>query len=218
MLLLSPTAALKANGTRISGSGSFSVNGHGTGSARGASGKNKSSAERKSLGGRSASPVASTTSSGPRTAAHISASASSSAGPSNSTIPPKRKQPPSIRFAASAGTQTTMDGLSDAMAANAAGWEWDDANVVHLLPALVKGKGVFPPAQLASHKLQMANILCSLDTTFTTCACGEVVGASASASSSSSASACSADLGEGLGGEEVGMDRNGLGARGCAVY
>lgn len=24
------------------------------------------------------------------------------------------------------------------------GWEWDDANVVHLLPALLEGRGVFP--------------------------------------------------------------------------
>ncbi|KAE9388410.1 hypothetical protein BT96DRAFT_436225 [Gymnopus androsaceus JB14] len=95
------------------------------------------------------------------------------------------------------------------------GWEWDDANVVHLLPAFVEGKGVFPPAQLASYKLQMANILRSLGATFATCACGEAVGASAFASSS--ASADSAGLGEGLGEEWVGMDGNGLGARGCVL-
>ncbi|KAE9390157.1 hypothetical protein BT96DRAFT_1002538 [Gymnopus androsaceus JB14] len=95
------------------------------------------------------------------------------------------------------------------------GWEWDDANVVHLLPALVEGKGVFPPAQLASYKLQMANILRSLGATFATCACGEAVGASASASSS--ASAVSAGVGEGLGEEGVENYGNGLGARGCVL-
>ncbi|KAE9389479.1 hypothetical protein BT96DRAFT_1003196 [Gymnopus androsaceus JB14] len=95
MLLLSPTAALEADGRRISGSGSGSVNGHGAGSAGGVSGENKSSAGQKSLGGRSTSPVASATSSGRQTAPHSSTSASSSAGPSNSTIPAKQKQPPS---------------------------------------------------------------------------------------------------------------------------
>ncbi|KAJ4466769.1 Le.MFB1 [Lentinula aciculospora] len=53
------------------------------------------------------------------------------------------------------------------------GWEWDDANVVHLLPALLQDKGLFPPTELAAYKLQMANILRSLGSTFTSCACGE---------------------------------------------
>ncbi|KAE9402111.1 hypothetical protein BT96DRAFT_937413 [Gymnopus androsaceus JB14] len=96
-LLLSPAAVLEANGRKISGSGSgsVSVNEHDAGSVGGASGKSKSSARWKSLGGRSASPVASATSSGRQTAPHSSASASSSAGPSTSTIPAERKQPPS---------------------------------------------------------------------------------------------------------------------------
>ncbi|KAJ3846474.1 Le.MFB1 [Lentinula lateritia] len=53
------------------------------------------------------------------------------------------------------------------------GWEWDDANVVHLLPALLQDKDIFPPAQLAAYKLQMANILRALGATFTSCACGD---------------------------------------------
>ncbi|KAJ3749011.1 Le.MFB1 [Lentinula detonsa] len=53
------------------------------------------------------------------------------------------------------------------------GWEWDDANVVHLLPALLQDKGIFPSTQVAAYKLQMANILRALGATFTSCACGE---------------------------------------------
>ncbi|KAJ3827302.1 Le.MFB1 [Lentinula raphanica] len=53
------------------------------------------------------------------------------------------------------------------------GWEWDDANVVHLLPALLEDQGIFPPSKVAAYKIQMANILRALGTTFTSCACGE---------------------------------------------
>ncbi|THV07317.1 hypothetical protein K435DRAFT_330200 [Dendrothele bispora CBS 962.96] len=51
------------------------------------------------------------------------------------------------------------------------GWEWDDGNVVHQLPALLNEEGFFPPTDL-HFRLQMSNILHTLSSTFTACACG----------------------------------------------
>ncbi|KXN90228.1 SET domain-containing protein 3 [Leucoagaricus sp. SymC.cos] len=61
------------------------------------------------------------------------------------------------------------------------GWEWDDGNVVHSLPALIETPQIFPhppfssnsPHQIQHIRHQMANILHALSSTFTTCACGE---------------------------------------------
>ncbi|KAL0568877.1 SET domain-containing protein 3, partial [Marasmius crinis-equi] len=59
------------------------------------------------------------------------------------------------------------------------GWEWDDGNVVHQLPALIGSEGVRtdgnrPPNLNVPHiKAQMSNILHALQSTFTTCACGQ---------------------------------------------
>ncbi|RDB18892.1 SET domain-containing protein 3 [Hypsizygus marmoreus] len=62
------------------------------------------------------------------------------------------------------------------------GWEWDDGNAVHELPALIKTPDMFPhqltsnplsrPAKHAHLRAQMSNILHLLSSTFTTCACG----------------------------------------------
>ncbi|PPQ74764.1 hypothetical protein CVT24_003189 [Panaeolus cyanescens] len=61
------------------------------------------------------------------------------------------------------------------------GWEWDDGNVVHLLPALMDCPGMFStptssnhnsPTQILHLRNQMANILHALSSTFATCACG----------------------------------------------
>ncbi|KAF5367560.1 hypothetical protein D9758_003644 [Tetrapyrgos nigripes] len=52
------------------------------------------------------------------------------------------------------------------------GWEWDDGNVIHQLPALLKEEGTFPPADLHQFRIQMSNILHTLTSTYTTCACG----------------------------------------------
>ncbi|KAF5347350.1 hypothetical protein D9756_010001 [Leucocoprinus leucothites] len=62
------------------------------------------------------------------------------------------------------------------------GWEWDDGNAVHSLPALIETPHIFPtlpssstsdsPQQIQRLRHQMSNILHSLSSTFTTCACG----------------------------------------------
>ncbi|KAI1782766.1 hypothetical protein LXA43DRAFT_1103459 [Ganoderma leucocontextum] len=52
------------------------------------------------------------------------------------------------------------------------GWEWDDDNVVHHLPALLQSPFTFPPHQLQHFRNQMRSMLHSLASTFTTCACG----------------------------------------------
>ncbi|KAK1223053.1 SET domain-containing protein 3 [Marasmius sp. AFHP31] len=58
------------------------------------------------------------------------------------------------------------------------GWEWDDGNIVHQLPALIGGEGVRTDGKSRQHfnlphiKAQMSNILHALQSTFTTCACG----------------------------------------------
>ncbi|KAF8873529.1 hypothetical protein BD779DRAFT_1569832, partial [Infundibulicybe gibba] len=52
------------------------------------------------------------------------------------------------------------------------GWEWDDGNAVHNLPALIESPYAFPPHQLHHFRNQMSNILHTLASTFTTCACG----------------------------------------------
>ncbi|EKM74756.1 hypothetical protein AGABI1DRAFT_132875 [Agaricus bisporus var. burnettii JB137-S8] len=54
------------------------------------------------------------------------------------------------------------------------GWEWDDGNVVHSLPALIQSPHAFPPSpQHVQHlRKQMADILHALSSNFTTCACG----------------------------------------------
>ncbi|KAJ3505400.1 hypothetical protein NLJ89_g7437 [Agrocybe chaxingu] len=75
------------------------------------------------------------------------------------------------------------------------GWEWDDGNAVHSLPALLEAPHAFPPRSppttinLSVHdcddhkteyspneithlRNQMSNILHALSSTFTTCACG----------------------------------------------
>ncbi|KAL0952277.1 hypothetical protein HGRIS_006567 [Hohenbuehelia grisea] len=62
------------------------------------------------------------------------------------------------------------------------GWEWDDGNAVHSLPALIEAPNTFPcafapnghssPRQVEHLRAQMSNIIHSLTSTFTTCACG----------------------------------------------
>ena len=72
------------------------------------------------------------------------------------------------------------------------GWEWDDANVVHSLPAVIQSPTLFPCVQAPSsffffylitsffirqshiHRLrrQLSNFLHALSSTYTTCACG----------------------------------------------
>ncbi|KAH7928022.1 hypothetical protein BV22DRAFT_1126923 [Leucogyrophana mollusca] len=52
------------------------------------------------------------------------------------------------------------------------GWEWDDGNAVHSLPALIESPHMFPPSQLDHMRAQMTSILHALSSTFTTCACG----------------------------------------------
>ncbi|KAH7913634.1 hypothetical protein BJ138DRAFT_1145684 [Hygrophoropsis aurantiaca] len=52
------------------------------------------------------------------------------------------------------------------------GWEWDDGNAVHSLPALIECPHMFPPGQLEHMRAQMTSILHALSSTFTTCACG----------------------------------------------
>ncbi|CAA7271813.1 unnamed protein product [Cyclocybe aegerita] len=75
------------------------------------------------------------------------------------------------------------------------GWEWDDGNAVHSLPALLKAPHAFPPRsppttinpsahdcddhkteyspnEITHLRNQMSNILHALSSTFTTCACG----------------------------------------------
>ncbi|TBU52480.1 hypothetical protein BD310DRAFT_861853 [Dichomitus squalens] len=52
------------------------------------------------------------------------------------------------------------------------GWEWDDDNVVHHLPALIQSPFAFPQHQLQHFRKQMTSMLHSLASTFTTCACG----------------------------------------------
>ncbi|KAI0696110.1 hypothetical protein C8T65DRAFT_664147 [Cerioporus squamosus] len=52
------------------------------------------------------------------------------------------------------------------------GWEWDDENVVHHLPALIQSPFAFPPHQVQHFRNQMTSMLHTLASTFTTCACG----------------------------------------------
>ncbi|KAI0820106.1 hypothetical protein BC628DRAFT_1423178 [Trametes gibbosa] len=52
------------------------------------------------------------------------------------------------------------------------GWEWDDGNVVHHLPALIESPFEFPPHQIQHFRKQMTSLLHTLSYTFTTCACG----------------------------------------------
>ena len=67
------------------------------------------------------------------------------------------------------------------------GWEWDDANVVHSLPALIQSPNLFPcvvflltcaaltlsrPSHLNRLRHQLSNLLHALSSTYTTCACG----------------------------------------------
>ncbi|KAF5310427.1 hypothetical protein D9611_012246 [Ephemerocybe angulata] len=59
------------------------------------------------------------------------------------------------------------------------GWEWDDGNVVHRLPAIVQDPWMFTilgdidsPQEIAHARRQVANILRTLGSTFMTCACG----------------------------------------------
>ncbi|KAF8644371.1 hypothetical protein AX16_008504 [Volvariella volvacea WC 439] len=52
------------------------------------------------------------------------------------------------------------------------GWEWDDGNAVHSLPALIESPHMFPPEQIRHLRAQMANILHALASAFATCACG----------------------------------------------
>ncbi|KAI0363546.1 hypothetical protein BV20DRAFT_1031184 [Pilatotrama ljubarskyi] len=52
------------------------------------------------------------------------------------------------------------------------GWEWDDGNVVHHLPALIESPFAFPPHQVQHFRNQMTSMLHALASTFTTCACG----------------------------------------------
>ncbi|CDO76147.1 hypothetical protein BN946_scf185027.g10 [Trametes cinnabarina] len=52
------------------------------------------------------------------------------------------------------------------------GWEWDDGNVVHHLPALIESPFAFPPHQIQQFRNQMTSMLHALSSTFTTCACG----------------------------------------------
>ncbi|KAI0937997.1 hypothetical protein AcV7_003314 [Taiwanofungus camphoratus] len=52
------------------------------------------------------------------------------------------------------------------------GWEWDDGNVIHHLPALIDSPHIFPPHQIQTFRHQMTSLLHALSSTFTTCACG----------------------------------------------
>ncbi|KAI0743171.1 hypothetical protein C8Q80DRAFT_1273710 [Daedaleopsis nitida] len=52
------------------------------------------------------------------------------------------------------------------------GWEWDDGNVVHHLPALIHSPFEYPPHQIHHFRAQMTSMLHTLSSTFTTCACG----------------------------------------------
>ncbi|KAI0673295.1 hypothetical protein C8Q78DRAFT_1137627, partial [Trametes maxima] len=52
------------------------------------------------------------------------------------------------------------------------GWEWDDSNVVHHLPALLESPFAFPAHQVQHFRNQMTSMLHALASTFTTCACG----------------------------------------------
>ncbi|KAI0053958.1 hypothetical protein FA95DRAFT_1507405 [Auriscalpium vulgare] len=52
------------------------------------------------------------------------------------------------------------------------GWEWDDGNAVHNLPALIETPHMFPPHQIDHLRHQMTAMLHALSSTFTTCACG----------------------------------------------
>ncbi|EIM83910.1 uncharacterized protein STEHIDRAFT_113147 [Stereum hirsutum FP-91666 SS1] len=58
------------------------------------------------------------------------------------------------------------------------GWEWDDGNAIHALPALIEAPHFFSslwnnrPHQVTHLRTQMTHILHSLTSTFTTCACG----------------------------------------------
>ncbi|KAH8989042.1 hypothetical protein EDB86DRAFT_2008934 [Lactarius hatsudake] len=52
------------------------------------------------------------------------------------------------------------------------GWEWDDGNAVHHLPALIEAPHMFQAHHLSYIRNQMASMLHALSSTFTTCACG----------------------------------------------
>ncbi|KAG2344569.1 hypothetical protein BDR05DRAFT_166470 [Suillus weaverae] len=52
------------------------------------------------------------------------------------------------------------------------GWEWDDGNAVHSLPALIESPHLFSTYHLTHLRAQMTSILHALSSTFTTCACG----------------------------------------------
>ncbi|KAI0296780.1 hypothetical protein B0F90DRAFT_1010393 [Multifurca ochricompacta] len=52
------------------------------------------------------------------------------------------------------------------------GWEWDDNNAVHHLPALIQTPHLFEAYHLSYIRDQMASMLHALSSTFTTCACG----------------------------------------------
>ncbi|KZV71621.1 hypothetical protein PENSPDRAFT_684403 [Peniophora sp. CONT] len=52
------------------------------------------------------------------------------------------------------------------------GWEWDDGNTIHHLPALLKSPELFPPERQQQIKSQLRVMLHSLGRTFTSCACG----------------------------------------------
>ncbi|KAI0759255.1 hypothetical protein BD413DRAFT_288171 [Trametes elegans] len=52
------------------------------------------------------------------------------------------------------------------------GWEWDDGNVVHHLPALIDSPFAFPPHEVHHYRNRMTSLLHALSSTFTTCACG----------------------------------------------
>ncbi|KAI0248958.1 hypothetical protein BJV78DRAFT_1363231 [Lactifluus subvellereus] len=52
------------------------------------------------------------------------------------------------------------------------GWEWDDGNTVHHLPALIETPHLFEAHHLSYIRNQMASMLHALSSTFTTCACG----------------------------------------------
>ncbi|VDB82899.1 unnamed protein product [Peniophora sp. CBMAI 1063] len=52
------------------------------------------------------------------------------------------------------------------------GWEWDDGNTIHHLPALLKSPDLFPPERIDQIRSQLRVMLHSLGRTFTSCACG----------------------------------------------
>lgn len=52
------------------------------------------------------------------------------------------------------------------------GWEWDDGNAIHHLPALLEHPELFTQEQHQYLRFQLANLLHSLGSTFATCACG----------------------------------------------